>query len=325
MTSNKPSTKPPKSSVAPSLSDDGTPPWLPNLVSPTPDHHRDIPTGCSDPSAGAVFLTKLIRLDTTRAFRALCDDPAVSIEVGSLILPPVVGVVAGTVLFWRQRARWSARDFSNRVHVGLYSFRASKVEGRPMMTVRTLSEYRVENLVTNDHGRLEIKSAAKKHLVGKEYMGLIHMEPPAARLWSRVLINAVSEQFAAGALQRDLGVANVKCARYGLGLVSSIGYEGGTKMRAMLISESLLKQAVGLAEEGRQPVYEVPGHHVAWPLVLRVAEALHVKSSAGATLPDVLAKSTTSSGIAVRLPPGTAEGDPVAAWVELCGAAGGAS
>ena len=81
MTSNKPSTKPPKSSVAPSLSDDGTPPpWLSNLVSPTPDHHRDIPTGCSDPSAGAVFLTKLIRLDTTRAFRALCDDPAVTVE-----------------------------------------------------------------------------------------------------------------------------------------------------------------------------------------------------------------------------------------------------
>ena len=130
------------------------------------------------------------------------------------------------------------------------------------------TEYRDENHETNDHGRLEIKSAPKKHHEGKEYMGLIHMEPPAARLWSRVLINAVSEQFAAGALQRDLGVANVKCARYGLGLVSSIGYEGGTKMRAMLISESLLKRP-GLAEEGRQPVYEVPGHHVAWPLVLR--------------------------------------------------------
>ena len=58
--------------------------FVPSIKS---DDHRDIPRGCSDPSAGAVFFAKLMRLDAGRAFRALREDPAVMIEVGSLVLP----------------------------------------------------------------------------------------------------------------------------------------------------------------------------------------------------------------------------------------------
>ena len=170
-----------------------------------------------------MFLTKLMRLDTTRAFRAVRSDPAVVIEVGSLILPPVVGIVAGAVLFRRQRANWAARDFSHKVNVGLYSFRRSKVEGRPLMVVRTLSEKSLEELVENEHGRSELQTAAKRNLVGKDYMGFVHLDSASVKLWKSLLRKHVSTQFAAGSLQRDLGVAGVKCARYGIGLVSSIG------------------------------------------------------------------------------------------------------
>ena len=136
--------------------------FVPSIKS---DDHRDIPRGCSDPSAGAVFFAKLMRLDAGRAFRALREDPAVMIEVGSLVLPPAVGLVAGAVLFQRQRASWAARDFSNKVNVALYSFRekpsaAAGNNARPLMVVRTLSEKRVEDLVTNKHGRSELADAA---------------------------------------------------------------------------------------------------------------------------------------------------------------------
>lgn len=293
------------------------------------DDHRDIPRGCSDPSAGAVFFAKLMRLDAGRAFRALREDPAVMIEVGSLVLPPAVGLVAGAVLFQRQRASWAARDFSNKVNVALYSFRekpsaAAGDNARPLMVVRTLSEKRVEDLVTNKHGRSELADAAKRHLCGKHYIGLVHMEPRAARLWSNILLNAMSEQFAAGALHRDLGVPGVRCARYGLGLVSSIGYEGGTKMRAMLISEATLRRAVELAAIGSQPLYEIPGHHVAFPLVLRLAEALEVKpapSSGVERQSSALAAGADVEGARpLVIPPASAVGSPVATWVELCGA-----
>ena len=37
-----------------------------------------------------------------------------------------------------------------------------------------------------------------------------------------------------------------------------------------------MKTAVELAATGVQPMYEEPGHHVAFPLILRMAEALNV-------------------------------------------------
>ena len=120
-----------------------------------------------------------------------------TIEVGSLILPPVVGIVAGAVLFRRQRANWAARDFSHKVNVGLYSFRRSKVEARPLMVVRTLSEKSLEELVENEHGRSELQTAAKRNLVGKDYMGFVHMEAASVKLWRSLLRKHVSVHSAA--------------------------------------------------------------------------------------------------------------------------------
>lgn len=299
------------------------------FLPPSPDDHRDIPHGCSDPSAGAVFLTKLMRLDTRRAFRALREDPAVGIDVASLLLPPAVGLVAGAVLFQRQRASWRARDFSDKVNVALYSFRGStKGKDPPLLVVRTLSEKRLDDIVTNEHGRSELVEAAKRHLCSPQYMGLVHMEKPSAKLWRNILLDAVSEQFAAGALQRDLGVPGVVCARYGLGLWSS--RLRSTKLRVVLMSEASLQQAVKLAAGGSQPVYEHEGHRELFPLVLRLADALDIQPDnavhAGAEISSDGADEPDGEGARPQplvIPPASAVGTPVAGMVELCGAAGG--
>ena len=75
---------------------------------------------------------------------AVREDPAVSIEAGSFILPPLVGLAAGAVLFRRQRAGWRARDFSGSVNFALFSVRGNR------MVLRTLSEKRLEALVKNE-------------------------------------------------------------------------------------------------------------------------------------------------------------------------------
>ena len=159
---------------------------------PSADDHRDIPRGCSDPSVGAVFLTKLVRLDTTRAFAAVREDPAVSIEVGSLLLPPVVGLVAGAVLFRKQRVSWKRKNFSGTVNFALFSIRSDA--SRPRMVLRTLSEKRLEALVTNEHGRSELLRNAKRDICTAKSVQLTSMEAQTSSLVSNVLLNAVSEQ-----------------------------------------------------------------------------------------------------------------------------------
>ena len=205
---------------------------LPSWIKPEGGKdNREIPRGCSDPSAGAVFLTKLLRLDTRRALAAVREDPAGSIEAGSFILPPLVGLAAGTVLFRRQRTSWRAKDFSGKVNFALFSVRGNR------MVLRTLSEKRLERLLTNEHGRSELLRNAKRDICTTTSVQLTHMEAAQdTSLVSNALLNTVAEQFAAGAVQRDLGVPGVVCGRFGLGLAYGNPNErrGGTKMRAIL-------------------------------------------------------------------------------------------
>jgi hypothetical protein len=148
---------------------------LPSWMKPEASKdNREIPRGCSDPSAGAVFLTKLLRLDTRRAFAAVREDPAVSIEAGSFILPPLVGLAAGTVLFRRQRTSWRAKDFSGKVNFALFSLRRDAA--RPRVVIRTLAEKRLERLLTNEHGRAELLRNARRDVCTTTSVQLTHME-----------------------------------------------------------------------------------------------------------------------------------------------------
>ena len=97
----------------------------------------------------------------------------------------------------------------------------------------------------------------------------------------------------------------------------------------MLISEATLQQAIDLTAAGGQPMYEQLGHHVAFPLVLRLAEALDITPNApepGATLPTGGPTYRTHAYLhehgkvqrQMSLPPAEAEGSPIVTWVELC-------
>ena len=296
------------------------PSWMRPEGGKTADDHRDIPRGCSDPSAGAVFLTKLLRLDTRRALAAVRDDPAVSIEAGSFILPPLVGLAAGTVLFRRQRAGWRARDFSGSVNFALFAVRGNR------MVLRTLSEKRLEALVTNEHGRAELLRNAKRDICTAKSVQLTHMDRDSS-LVSNVLLNAVAEQFATGFVQRELGVPGVKCGRFGLGLAygpeDANWRRGGTKMRAILASETTLKQIVTLAAVG--DAAKIPsGTPGSFNMLLRLAEALNVKPEAAPeTEPEPGKFGATRYRLKGEPVPGVAVGSPIATWMELCVPGGG--
>ena len=285
---------------------------LPSWIKPEGGKdNREIPRGCSDPSAGAVFLTKLLRLDTRRALAAVREDPAVSIEAGSFILPPLVGLAAGTVLFRRQRTSWRAKDFSGKVNFALFSLRRDAA--RPRVVIRTLAEKRLERLLTNEHGRAELLRNAKRDICTTMSVQLTHMEAAEdSSLVSNALLNAVAEQFAAGAVQRDLGVPGVVCGRFGLGLAygNPNDRRGGTKMRAIIASETTLKELVTVAAHGETP----SGPTGAVNLVMRLAEALDVRAD------DVSAGKFRATRYRLKGEPvdGAVVGSPVATWVELC-------
>ena len=143
-------------------------------------------------------------------------------------------------------------------------------------------------------------------------------------VFQKKVLNAVSEQFAVGAVQRDLGVPGVVCGRYGLGLAygpeDANWRRGGTKMRAILASETTLKQVVTFAALG-DPAKIPSGPPGAFNLLLRLAEALHIKPEPMATSES---EPSTSRGRARSYPlkgehvHHMATGSPIATWVELC-------
>ena len=78
----------------------------------------------------------------------------------------------------RQRASWVSRDFSSTVNFSLYSLRPNAIgssasSGRPRLVLRTLAETKLDELVSNEHGRSELALAAKR--VGNT-LHVVHLE-----------------------------------------------------------------------------------------------------------------------------------------------------
>ena len=194
------------------------------------------------------------------------------------------------------------------------------------MVLRTLSEKRLGALVTNEHGRAELLRNAKRDICTAKSVQLTHMDRDSS-LVSNVLLNAVAEQFATGFVQRELGVPGVKCGRFGLGLAygpeDANWRRGGTKMRAILASETTLKQIVTLAAVG--DAAKIPsGTPGSFNMLLRLAEALNVKPEAAPeTEPEPGKFGATRYRLKGEPVPGVAVGSPIATWMELCVPGGG--
>lgn len=281
---------------------------------------RNLPCGgCSDPSAGAVALSICLS-DPRRAVQGLSADPAIALEAASMALAPMIGVAAALLLFRRQRTQWVSRNFSSAVNFSLVSLRPS-ASGRPLLTLRTLSERRLDQLVDNDYGRSQVTAAARAGLraAGQDVAAVrlvLMPDPASAQLLSNVLLNAVSEMFATGWLQLDAGCKGVVCVPYGVGLVCSTGPAGGTKLRVFLASKNTLMAAVRLRDSGEQPIYEHQAHSMAYHFLIQLAKTLEVNdaTSLGASQENQKAQGARE----LSKPLSASIATPVATWLELC-------
>ena len=91
--------------------------------------------------------------------------------------------------------------FYGKVNFALFSLRRDVA--RPRVVIRTLSEKRLERLLTNEHGRSELLRNAKRDICTTTSVQLTHMEAAQdTSLVSNALLNTVAEQFAAGRAAR---------------------------------------------------------------------------------------------------------------------------
>lgn len=166
-------------------------------------------------------------------------------------------VIAGLFMgagwyFGKRKAKrdWQKREFFGRVNFSLNTM----VDG--VLKIRTLSEKSCEEVFLNQVAAQRVSAAARETTPADPTLPL-----PKDDYWYylNAVLNELSEQFADGALRRDMGLP-VKSVEYVIALTcESAGEMRTRKVRAMVIRKTLLTE---LPEE--RPDFEAATHITRW-------------------------------------------------------------
>ena len=178
-----------------------------------------------------------------------------------------IKVATGLVLmaagwfFGRYRAKtaWKKREFLDRLHVSLNSIRDGKLR------IRTILEKRCEDVFLNSVAAATITAAAEKTTADDAIIPL-----PEKDYWYYLndVLNEISEKFALGQLQADIGQP-VKATTYVITLTCESGGPVRTrKIRAMLIRKELLTKL-----PSKMPALESKYHITRWNVLRQLAKA----------------------------------------------------
>lgn len=176
------------------------------------------------------------------------------------VLLSVLGVVAGAWWGrWRARRRWIRREFLHRLNVSLNALD----EG--FLRIRTVLEKDLLDVMLNS-AAVEMVLAASQRTT--EADPLLPLPEDDAWYLLNAVLNEISERFAHGLLERDLG-AETRSGRYLLCLTNEIAGATRThKVRAMLVRKDVLEH---LPDE--RPRLESPRHSTRWDTLQRMAQA----------------------------------------------------
>lgn len=158
----------------------------------------------------------------------------------------------------RAEAAWRKREFLDRLNVSLNS-----IEGG-VLKIRTLSEKRCEDVFLNVSASDQVMAMARKTTLQDP---LLPISKDDAWFFLNAVLNDLSEQFAAGYLRRDQGIA-ISVATYLVCLTCECAGNVRTrKVRAMVIRKELL---LALPESPPQLVQS--NHSTRWE-TLRILQA----------------------------------------------------
>lgn len=150
----------------------------------------------------------------------------VKVIVGFLLMG--VGWYLGRV---RARNHWKKQEFLDRLNISLNSI------DQGVLKIRTLSEKRCEEVFLNTVASETVTQLARRTTATDPILPIAKED-----MWYflNAVLNDLSEQFAPGALKRDMGGA-VSCANYLVALTCETAGDIRTrKIRAMVIRKSLL-------------------------------------------------------------------------------------
>ncbi|MDB5343649.1 MAG: hypothetical protein JWP89_2026 [Schlesneria sp.] len=150
----------------------------------------------------------------------------VKVLVGFLLM--IVGWYFGRV---RAREHWKKQEFLDRLNISLNSI------DRGILKIRTLSEKRGEEVFLNTVAAETVTQLARRTTAADPILPIAKDD-----MWYylNAILNDLSEQFATGAIKRDMG-GTVNCVIYLVALTCETAGDIRTrKVRAMVVKKSLL-------------------------------------------------------------------------------------
>lgn len=183
-------------------------------------------------------------LIVTHAVDAL-KEHAVKIVVGFLLM--VIGWYFGK---WRAQAHWKKQEFLDRLNISLNTIDSG------VLKIRTLSEKRCEEVFLNQVAADTVQKLAQRTRGNDPILPIAKDD---VWYYLNAVLNDLSEQFAVGALKRDMGTP-VSAAIYLVVLTcESAGDMRTRKVRAMVVKKSLLTNL-----PPTPPKFEFDRHHTRW-------------------------------------------------------------
>lgn len=169
----------------------------------------------------------------------------VKVLVGFLLMG--VGWYLGRV---RAREHWKKQEFLDRLNMSLNTI------DQGVLKIRTLSEKRCEEVFLNTVAAETVTQLARRTTSADPILPI-----PKEDMWYylNAILNDLSEQFATGALKRDMG-GSVNCAVYLVALTCETAGDIRTrKVRAMVVKKALLT-----AFPSEPPRFESDRHGTRW-------------------------------------------------------------
>ena len=182
--------------------------------------------------------------------------------------PGIAGAAATFVIgrWWgRRRAR---RDFAKKEFRDRFNFSLNRLDG-DTLRIRTLRECNVEDVWFNSVMRDRLRAVADETTAQDPILPFTDDER-----WHflNVVLNEVSEMFAAGAVRADLGAPEAR-DDYVICLTNEKDGDMRTwKVRAMVIRKSSLERTLTMSAEGATPQFESPHHATRWRTLQVIAK-----------------------------------------------------
>ncbi len=180
------------------------------------------------------------------------------VAVGALLM--TLGWLIG---WWRAKRKWQRKEFFERINFSLNSLQGGKLR------IRTIMEKACVEVFLNQVAVAQLLEAAQKTTVADP---IIPLSQDDYWFFLNAVLNEVSEKFAVGFLQRDVG-HKVQSHEYVVCLTNEPdGSVRTRKIRAMLIRLEDLKK---LPE--KMPQLESPNHETRWRTLQMMALRYHEK------------------------------------------------